>query len=127
VIEGLATQPSTKMASGLRELFERCRRRGVLLLMSDFLMEDVEDVFAALRLFRHRGWDIVVLHVVHPDEERLPQGVAYRFEGMENDGRVNCSPAEIVAAYRERWRWRGRSGASSRKSPIFKRPTPCAW
>jgi uncharacterized protein (DUF58 family) len=103
VIEKLETRPSPRMAEGMRNLFERCRRRGVLLLMSDFLMEDVEEVFAALRLFRHRGWDIVVLHVVHPDEERLPQGVAYRFEGMEDDGRVNCSPSEIAAAYRERF------------------------
>jgi hypothetical protein len=103
VIEGLETRPSLRMAEGLRELFERCRRRGVLMLTSDFLMEDIEEVFASLRLFRHRGWDIVVLHVVHPDEERLPQGVAFRFEGMENDGRLNCSPAEISAAYRERF------------------------
>jgi hypothetical protein len=75
----------------------------VLLVASDFLMEDLDEVFAGLRLFRHRGWDIVVLHLVHPDEERLPQGVAYRFEGMENEGRVNCSPAEISAAYRDRF------------------------
>ena len=73
------------------------------MLVSDFLMEDAEEVFAALRLFRHRGWDVVVLHVVHPDEERLPEGMAYRFEGMENEGRLSCSPAEIRAAYRERF------------------------
>jgi uncharacterized protein (DUF58 family) len=103
VIEGIETQPGAKMAAGLRDLFERRHRRGVLLVISDFLMEDVEEVFAALRLFRHRGWDIVVLHVVHPDEERLPEGVAFQFEGMENEGRVNCSPAEIRVAYRERF------------------------
>jgi len=71
--------------------------------MSDFLMEDLEEVFAALRLFRHRGWEVVILHLVDPDEERLARGAAYRFEGMEDDGRVNCSPAEIRAAYRERF------------------------
>ena len=103
IIEEIKTTPSRQMAPGLRELFERSRRRGVLLAMSDFLMEDLEDVFGGLRLFRHRGWDIVVLHVVHPLEERLPEGVAYRFEGLENDGRVNCSPAEIRAAYQERF------------------------
>jgi uncharacterized protein (DUF58 family) len=103
VIETIETRPSVRMAAGLRDLFERCRRRGALMLLSDFLMEDLEEVFAGLRLFRHRGWDIVVLHLVHPDEERLPQGVAFRFEGMEDDGRVNCSPAEIAAAYRERF------------------------
>jgi uncharacterized protein (DUF58 family) len=103
IVENIAPAPCTRMAGGLRNLFEQAKRRGVLLLISDFLMEDLEEVFAALRLFRHRAWDIVVLHLVHPLEERLPDGLAYRFEGMENEGRINCSPAEIRAAYRERF------------------------
>jgi len=102
-IENITTRPTLRMADGLRELFEQCRRRGVLMLMSDFLMEDLEAMFAALRLFRHRGWEVVVLHLVHPDEERLPEGTAFRFEGMEAEGRLNCSPAEIRAAYQERF------------------------
>jgi uncharacterized protein (DUF58 family) len=103
IVENIVANPCTRMAGGLRDLFEQSTRRGVLLLMSDFLMEDLEHVFAALRLFRHRGWDIVVLHIVHPLEEQLPDGMAYRFEGMENEGRINCSPSEIRAAYRERF------------------------
>jgi uncharacterized protein (DUF58 family) len=103
LIETVTTKPTLRMAAGLRSLFERSRRRGVLLVLSDFLMEDIEEVFAALRLFRHRGWDIVALHVVHPDEEQLPDGLAFRFEGMEGEGRVNCSPGEIRAAYRQRF------------------------
>jgi len=67
------------------------------------LMEDLEDVFAALRLFRHRGWETITLHLVHPEEERLPEGPAYRFEGMENEGRVSCTPSEVRTAYRERF------------------------
>jgi uncharacterized protein (DUF58 family) len=102
-IEELAARPTTSMAVGLRELFERCRRRGVLLLMSDFLMDDLEDFFGVLRLFRHRGWEVIVLHLVHPEEERLPEAAAYRFEGMEDDGRVDCSPAEIRATYRDQF------------------------
>lgn len=99
IVEQLETSPATTMADGLRRLFERSRRRGVLLLMSDFLIDDLDEVFSALRLFRHRGWEVVVLHVVHPAEERLPDGTAYRFEGMEGEGRLDCSPAEIRAAY----------------------------
>jgi uncharacterized protein (DUF58 family) len=56
-IENLATQPVTEMADSLRLLFERSQRRGVLLLMSDFLMEDLEAVFSVVRLFRHRQWE----------------------------------------------------------------------
>lgn len=103
LIENLATRPSTRMAAALRDLFERSHRRGVLLLMSDFLADDLEDIFAAVRLFRHRNWEVVILHLVHPDEEKLPEGTAYRFEGMENDGQLNCSPAEIRTIYQERF------------------------
>jgi hypothetical protein len=44
------------------------------------------------------------LHLVHPEEERLPEGTAYRFEGMEGEGRLDCSPAEIRDAYQKRFR-----------------------
>ena len=42
--------------------------------MSDFLVDDLDDVFGAVRLFRHRQFEVILLHVVHPDEERLPEG-----------------------------------------------------
>jgi hypothetical protein len=102
-IERLTTEPTTEMAAGLHHLFERSSRRGVLLLMSDFLMDDLAQVFAAVRLFRHRQWEVVVLHIVHPDEERLPDGTAYRFEGLENEGVVSCTPADVRAIYQERF------------------------
>jgi uncharacterized protein (DUF58 family) len=102
-IEQMPTRRTTVLAPGLRTLFERSRRRGVLLLMTDFLMDDLEAVFATLRLFRHRQWEVVVLHLVHPDEERLPEGSAFRFEGMEDGGHVLCTPREIVDSYQTRF------------------------
>lgn len=102
-IEGLRTRPVTDLGAALRQLFEQLSRRGVLLLISDFLCDPLEDAFAALRLFRARFWEIIALHLVHPAEERLPAGTAFRFEGLENDGQVNCSPAEISRAYEERF------------------------
>jgi len=103
LIERLEPQSARRMAAALRELFQRTSRRGVLLIMSDFLMEDVEELFAAIRLFRHRQSEVIVLHLVHPDEERLPQGSAFRFDGLEGEGVVDCSPAEIRALYEERF------------------------
>jgi uncharacterized protein (DUF58 family) len=103
VVEALPTQPATDLPGSLRELFRRLTRRGALLVLSDFLVADVEALFAALRLFRHRRWEVVLLHLVHPQEERLPEGAAYRFEGLEGEGRIDCSPAEIRALYQERF------------------------
>lgn len=103
LIEQMETQPTTRMAESLRQLFERSPHRGVLLLLSDLLMDDLQETFAALRLFRHRGWEVVILHLVHPDEERLPPGVAFRLQGLEGEGELNCSPAEIAAEYEARF------------------------
>jgi uncharacterized protein (DUF58 family) len=102
-LETIDAKPFSRLADGLRDLFPRMRQRGVLVLMSDFLLDDLEQTFAALQLYRHRHWEVIVLHIVHPDEERLPQGVAYRFEGLENDGRIDCSPAEVRDAYAKRF------------------------
>lgn len=102
-LETIETRPTTQMADALRELFQRSSRRGALLLLSDFLMDDLERVFAAVRLFRHRQSEVVILHLVHPQEERLPEGAAWRFEGLENDGVLDCSPAEVRELYEQRF------------------------
>ncbi len=102
-IEQITTEPETRLVDALEDLFGRNSRRGVLLLATDFLVDDLEALFAKIRLYRHRQWEVVCLHLVHPDEERLPEGGAFRFEGLENDGQVACSPAEIRAAYQERF------------------------
>ena len=102
-IENLTTQPQTRLADGLRDLFMRLAGRGVLMVASDFLVDDLDPVLAALKLFRHRRWEVIVLHVVHPDEERLPQGLAYRFEGLENEGWLDCSPLDIRQQYEQRF------------------------
>ncbi len=99
IIEELKTSPSLRLSSGLKELFQRTASRGVLMLMSDFLIDDLEECFAAIRLFRHRRFEVILLHLVHPDEEQLPSGAAYRFEGLEGEGRIDCSPQEIRDEY----------------------------
>jgi uncharacterized protein (DUF58 family) len=100
-IEKVSTEPVTDLAGALRTLFQRLTRRGVLMVLSDFLVDDLEAVFAAIRLFKHRQWEVIALQIVHPEEERLPDGAAFRFEGLENDGRVDCSPAELRALYQK--------------------------
>jgi uncharacterized protein (DUF58 family) len=102
-IEALETVPVTRLGHGLRDLYQRLRRRGVLVVLSDFLVDDPDDLFSAIKLFRHRQFEVIVLQIVHPEEERLPEGTAYRFVGLENDGRVDASPREIRAIYQERF------------------------
>lgn len=91
----------TGLAAALGGLFPMVRRRGVLVILSDFLVEDLEEMFAALRLYRHLHFEIILLHVVHPEEQSLPKGPAYRFEDLEDNLAVSCSPQELALAYEE--------------------------
>lgn len=103
-MEDVATVPDTALAVPLRALFARLKRRGVLVIVSDFLDEDLEGLFSAIKLFRHRHFGVLLLHLVHPDEEHLPTGPAYRFEGLEGEGYRICSPGEIANLYERRFR-----------------------
>ncbi len=103
-IEDVDPVPDTALAVPLRDLFARLSGRGVLIIVSDFLEEDLEGLFSAIRLFRHRHFGVVLLHLVHPQEERLPAGPAYRFEGLEGEGHRICSPGEIAELYERRFR-----------------------
>jgi uncharacterized protein (DUF58 family) len=102
-IERIEAKPVGRLNGALRNLFEQAGRRGVLVVLSDFLFEDLEAAFADLRLFRHRNWEVVLLHLVHPDEERLPEGIGFRFVGLEGEGTIDASPSEIRAEYERRF------------------------
>jgi uncharacterized protein (DUF58 family) len=102
-IEELIPYGKTSLAASLDDLMLRVRRRGVLLIMSDFLEDDLDRLAASVRKFRARGWEILALHLIHPDEERLPDGNSFRFQGLEFDGEVSCQVAEVRREYERRF------------------------
>lgn len=102
-IEKLMPTGQTDLSKALDELIIRARRRGVLLVISDFLVPDLDRVLAGCRKFRSRGWEIITLHLVHPDEERLPAGNAFRYVGLESDGEVRCQWSEVHQEYEKRF------------------------
>ena len=104
LLDGAFPVPDTHLAAPLRDLFSRLKQRGVLIIVSDFLDEDIDGLFSAIKLFRHRHFGVLLLHVLHPQEERLPSGPAYRFEGLEGEGHRICSPQQIADLYERRFR-----------------------
>jgi uncharacterized protein (DUF58 family) len=96
----------------LGELGELARRRSLVLLLSD-LLDAPADLAAELRQLRARGHDVVVFHLLDPDEIELPLDDVTHFEAMEpDDARVLLAdPRELRAAFRResaafRARWR---------------------
>ena len=90
----------TGIADALSECDLLFKKRGRLVVISDF-WDDPEKTFAALSRFLHRKFEILLLHVVHPDELDLPGVHAARFHDLETHEEIEVEPEEIRAAYRE--------------------------
>ena len=74
-------------------------RRGMILLLSDLLM-DIPDVERALRGLRAAGHDVTVLHLMDPAERDLPSGGEAVFVDPESTLEIAASVADVRAAYR---------------------------
>ena len=97
-----ATQPGTGTAAepALRQVVGSLRRRGMVVLISDLLL-DRSLALTALRYLRHRGHQVLVLHVADPAELDLLRGDEARFRDPETGRTVTLNPSEWADAYRE--------------------------
>lgn len=95
-----ATGSSTDLRKSLSQVAERAGRRGVVALASDLLDLD-ERALEPLGQLVGRGHDVVVLHVLDPDELDLPFREAVRVEGLEEEGRVDIEPDAIRNSYQK--------------------------
>ena len=101
-----APEGRTRLGPALHELAERIKRRGLVLLCSD-LMDKPEEVLSGLNHFRHRQHEVVVFHILDPDEADFPYTDTATFVDMESGERLTTEPWEIARRYRERleaWR-----------------------
>jgi uncharacterized protein (DUF58 family) len=90
----------TDPGNALRDLAGRLRRRGLVILLSDLLV-DPDATRLALRFLRHRGHEVLVLHLLDPGERELPGVGEARFVDPETDEEVPVSAADVRAEYRE--------------------------
>ena len=76
------------------------KKRGVLIVISD-LLDDPARFFTALNPYLHRKFEVMIFHILHPDELDLrPQGYV-RFEDMETARQLNTDSDAIVKQYAE--------------------------
>jgi len=84
----------------LRRLADTLPRRGLVVLISDFL-GDRDGILRGLRLLERRGHDLAVLHVMDDDELEFPFEGPTRFEGLELPEHLACNPRALRAGYLE--------------------------
>lgn len=82
----------------------RLRRRGMFVLFSD-CFGDLDELGKALRIVRARGHDVVVMHVLAPEEIRFDFRRWSSFQSLEVNGqRIHLDPAAVRDEYLQRMR-----------------------
>lgn len=102
IVRRLATieaEGGTSAKGALRDLAVRLRRRGLVILLSDLLV-DPEETAVALRFLRHRGHEVLVFHLVDPGERELPATSDACFFDPETNEELQVSVADLREEYR---------------------------
>jgi uncharacterized protein (DUF58 family) len=87
------------LVAPVRRLAEHFGRRGIIVLISDFYAEP-EEVFDAVGPIRFRGNDVVLFHVLDPQEIDFSFTEASSFEDLESGDQMPIVPGKLAADYR---------------------------
>ena len=90
---------ASRASDALEQAGRLISRRGMVVLISDLLMEPA-DVVTNVRALRHAGHQVVVLHLLDPAERELPITSDTVFVDPETATEVPATVAEVRAAYR---------------------------
>ena len=100
-IERRAPSGDTNLGKILLEVAGKMKRRGLVILVSD-LLDEPEEILKGLRLFRFKGNDVIVFHLLDPAELDLPFDGNVLFEDMEAANlKVTADPQAIRKIYRK--------------------------
>lgn len=118
----------SRAPAALEQAGRLIRRRGLVVLISDLLM-DQEDVLRTARGLRAAGHHVAVLHIMDPSERELPGAADAIFVDPESEMAVPATVADVRAAYRETVaatlaEWRGELAAAGAVYEIVSTDAP---
>lgn len=95
-----SVKPRDKNAMGplLHDIANQVRRRGLFFLISD-CFDDVESVLGGLQHLRFGGHEVIVFHILHPDEADFPFKGMVKFDAMEEKMHLLTRPQLVRPTY----------------------------
>jgi uncharacterized protein (DUF58 family) len=94
---------STALPQALKQTHGLMKRRGVLIIFSDFY-GDSDELFRSLGYFTSRRHEVLLFHVLHEHERELPPVGPSQFIDAETGESITCHPEELRERYTERVR-----------------------
>lgn len=90
----------TNTAVSLSEGAEKLKRRGLVVIISDFF-DDINSVLKALKHFSYKKNEVIVFQILDPMEKTFSFGRDAIFKDLETGDELTTQPYQIQKAYRE--------------------------
>jgi len=100
-LEHAEPRARTRFEAPLKHFEAFLRRRGIVVLLSDFY-EEPATVIRAVEPLRFRGNEVLLFHVLDPAELRPQIGPAAVLVDLETESRLEVSADYVAGRYRER-------------------------
>ena len=99
VLEQTRPGGETGLAAVWNALAGQLRRRGMVIILSD-CFDEVHSLVRALRHFRHRGHEVILLHILAPEEIEFPFKKWTQFRSLETGAhRLLVDPQRVRREY----------------------------
>jgi uncharacterized protein (DUF58 family) len=99
-LEAATPGNKTGTANSLHEIADRIKRRGLVIILSD-LFDKPNEVMNALRHFRHKKNEVIVMQVLDPLERSFAFGRDAVFKDLETSEELMTQPWHIQKAYQQ--------------------------
>ena len=99
-LESAQPAKTTGTAASLNIIAEQIKRRGLIIILSD-LFDKPEQVMTALKHFRHKGHEVIVMQVLDPLERSFAFGSDAIFKDLETREELMTQPWHIQKAYQQ--------------------------
>jgi len=86
-LEKCEPQPRTNISKILTNFAHMMSRRGILVLFSDML-DNTEEFIKGINHLRFQGHNVIVFHILDPDELNFPFNGTAKFEGLEGEDEI---------------------------------------
>src|SRR5262249_53067351 len=94
------TGTDTGLGTVLKKLGLQFRRRGLVVMVSDFI-GDLDGLGEALGLHTCEGNEVILFRIEDPEERTFPYRGPTVFLGMEQEGKLLCDPRDLRNSYLE--------------------------
>jgi uncharacterized protein (DUF58 family) len=98
LLENAQPNRQTQLGAVLQTLSEQVKKRGLIVIFSD-LLTDLDSFYDGLRRLQYRGHEIIVFHVLDPDELELPFNDLVMFRDIEGSEELLAEPWAFRKTY----------------------------